>query len=119
MLVDSYALQAAVLESGLTDQMMQRLTDIGVTGVAMLAGALRKPVAVEAAARRPADWQGVTFGTYRSEAEFEAIRALDASPKVGARRRPRPGAAGRLHRRLRVQPARLPAQRRSTRRRRT
>src|SRR5215210_965460 len=60
MLVDSYALQAAVLESGLTDVMMQPLSDIGVTGVATLAGALRRPVSVEKALVAPDDWQGIT-----------------------------------------------------------
>ena len=63
--------------------MMHRLSDIGVTGLATLAGTLRKPVAVEEGTGRPADWQGVTFGTYLSQAEFEAVRALDASPVVG------------------------------------
>jgi TRAP-type C4-dicarboxylate transport system substrate-binding protein len=82
MLLDSYALQAAVLESGITDTMMQSLSDIGVTGVATLAGTLRKPVSVEKALVAPADWHGVTFGTYLSEVEFEAVRALDARPKV-------------------------------------
>jgi TRAP-type C4-dicarboxylate transport system substrate-binding protein len=82
MLLDSYALQAAVLESGITDTMMQSLSEIRVTGVATLAGTLRKPVSVEKALVAPADWQGVTFGTYLSEAEFEAVRALEASPKV-------------------------------------
>ena len=82
MLVDSYALQAAVLESGITDTMMQPLSDIGVTGVATLAGTLRKPVSVEKALVAPDDWHGVTFGTYLSEAEFEAVRALEATPKV-------------------------------------
>ena len=110
MLVDSYALQAAVLESGLTDTMMQPLSDIGVTGVATLAGALRKPVSVEKALVGPADWQGVTFGTYLSEAEFEAVRALEASPKAvfGSARDQalRAGSIGRL----RVQLAPLPAQ---------
>ena len=82
MLLDSYALQAAVLESGITDTMMQPLSEIGVTGVATLAGTLRKPVSVEKALVAPADWQGVTFGTYLSEALFEAVRALEARPKV-------------------------------------
>ena len=82
MLVDSYALQAAVLDSGLPEQMMEPLGDIGVAGLATMAGTLRKPVAVEAALVNPADWRGATFATYRSEAEFEAVRALAASPKA-------------------------------------
>jgi len=79
MLVDSYPVQAAVIESGITDRMMQGLTEVDVTGVAVLAGALRKPVAVEAPLVGPRDWRGVTFSTFRSEGQFQAIRALDAS----------------------------------------
>lgn len=80
MLVDSYPVQDAVIESGITDRMMQQLTEVDVTGVAVLPGTLRKPVAVEAALVGPKDWRGVTFSTFRSRGQFEAIRALDASP---------------------------------------
>ena len=86
--------------------MMQPLSDIGVTGVATLAGTLRKPVAVETASRRPCrlagshlrhlSLRGRVRGRPRSRGDSEAV----------VRRRPRPGAAGRLHRRLRGQPAR-------------
>ena len=80
MLVDSYALQAAVIHSGTTDQMMQSLTAAGVTGLAVLGGVLRRPVAVEAPLGGPDDWRGVTFSTFDSELQFEAVRALGAKP---------------------------------------
>ena len=80
MLIDSYALEDAVIESGVTDQMLQGLEDVGVTGLGVLAGALRKPVTVESPVLGPDDWRGITFGTFNSEAQAEAVRALAATP---------------------------------------
>ena len=80
MLIDSYALEDAVIESGLTDQMLEGLEDVGVTGLGVLAGALRKPVTVESPVLGPDDWRGITFGTFNSEAQAEAVRALAATP---------------------------------------
>lgn len=80
MLIDSYVLQDAVIESGLTDQMLGGLEDVGVTGLGVLAGALRKPVTVESPVLGPDDWRGITFGTFNSEAQAEAVRALAATP---------------------------------------
>ncbi|HEU4354907.1 MAG TPA: TRAP transporter substrate-binding protein DctP [Actinomycetota bacterium] len=80
MLIDSYALEDAVIESGVTDQMLQGLDGLGVTGLGVLAGALRKPVTVDGPVLGPADWQGITFGTFNSEGQAEAVRALDATP---------------------------------------
>jgi TRAP-type C4-dicarboxylate transport system substrate-binding protein len=76
MLIDSYALERAVIESGITDQMMQGLDDVGVTGLGIMAGALRKPIAVERPLLGPADWRGITFGVFKSEGQEQAIRAL-------------------------------------------
>lgn len=80
MLIDSYALEDAVIESGVTDQMLKGLEEIGVTGLGVLAGALRKPVAVDEPLVSPAEWEGITFGTFNSEGQAEAVRALDATP---------------------------------------
>ena len=76
MLIDSYALEDAVIESGITDQMMHGLDDVGVTGLAILGGALRKPVTVERPLLDPADWRGITFGIFKSEGQARAIREL-------------------------------------------
>ena len=80
MLVDSYALENAVIESGITEQMMEALDDIGVTGLAVLADGLRKPIGVSGPIVSPADWHGITFGTLRSNGQADAIRALGATP---------------------------------------
>ena len=80
MLIDSYALENSVIESGVAEQMMQSLDDLGVTGLEVLAGALRKPVAVEGPLLGPDDWRGITFGIFKSDAQAEAVRALAATP---------------------------------------
>jgi TRAP-type C4-dicarboxylate transport system substrate-binding protein len=80
MLIDSYALENAVLESGITEQMTHGLDDLGVAGLGVLPDGLRKPVGVTGAILGPADWRGITFGTLRSNGQAEAIRALGATP---------------------------------------
>jgi TRAP-type C4-dicarboxylate transport system substrate-binding protein len=80
MLIDSYALQNAVIESGITDETIQGLDDLGVVGLGVLPDGLRKPVGVAAPILGPADWQGITFGTLMSNGQAEAIRALGATP---------------------------------------
>ena len=76
MLIDSYALEDAVIKSGMTDQMMKGLENVGVTGLAILGGALRKPVSVEKPLLGPADWRGITFGVPLSEGQEQAIQQL-------------------------------------------
>ena len=80
MLVDSYALEHAVIESGITEEMMQRLDELGVVGLGVLPDGLRKPIGVTRPILGPADWRGIAFGTLRSNAQAEAIRALGATP---------------------------------------
>jgi TRAP-type C4-dicarboxylate transport system substrate-binding protein len=80
MLVDSYALQNAVIESGITEQMMGALDDVGVVGLGVLADGLRKPIGVKGPVVGAADWKGIGFGTFTSEGQEQAIRALGATP---------------------------------------
>jgi TRAP-type C4-dicarboxylate transport system substrate-binding protein len=80
MLVDSYALENAVIESGITEQMMQGLDKLGVVGLGVLADGLRKPTGVTGPIVGLADWRGITFGTLRSNGQTKAIRALGATP---------------------------------------
>jgi TRAP-type C4-dicarboxylate transport system substrate-binding protein len=80
MLVDSYALESAVIESGITEQMMRGLDDLGVAGLGLVADGLRKPTGVTGPILGPADWQGLNFGTLMSNGQAEAIRALGATP---------------------------------------
>jgi TRAP-type C4-dicarboxylate transport system substrate-binding protein len=80
MLIDSYALEQAVLESEIPREMLEGLDELAVTGLGVLADGLRKPIAVEKPLLGPADWQGITFQAFRSEAQAAAIRALGATP---------------------------------------
>jgi TRAP-type transport system periplasmic protein len=80
MLVDSYALESAVIESGITERMMRGIDELGVTGLGVLPDGLRKPSGVSRPILGPADWQGIAFGTLRSNGHVEAIRALGATP---------------------------------------
>ncbi len=79
MLIDSYALESAVIESGITEEMMRGLGDLGVAGLGVLPDGLRKPIGVAGPITGPADWEGITFGTLRSNGDAEAIRALGAT----------------------------------------
>jgi TRAP-type transport system periplasmic protein len=80
MLIDSYALQRAVLEGDLPRQMLQGLDRVGVAGLGVLGGGLSKPIAVNKPLVGSADWRGITFGTYKSEVQTQAIRSLGATP---------------------------------------
>jgi TRAP-type C4-dicarboxylate transport system substrate-binding protein len=80
MLVDSYALQRAVIEGDLPRQMLHGLDRVGVAGLGILGGGLSKPIAVNKPLLGSADWRGITFGTYKSEVQAQAIRSLGATP---------------------------------------
>jgi TRAP-type C4-dicarboxylate transport system substrate-binding protein len=80
MLIDSYPLESAVIKSGIPARMLSSLDGLGVNGLAILGGGLRKPIAVERPLLGPADWRGVVFAAFRSNAGTAAIRALGARP---------------------------------------
>src|SRR6266567_1253551 len=80
MLIDSYPLEQAVIDSGIPAQMMPALDKVGVKGLGVLADGLRKPIAVRKPLLDPADWRGITFAAFRSRESSEAIRALGATP---------------------------------------
>ena len=80
MLIDSGSLQRAVISSEIPRQMQAGLRKVDVTGLAVLAGGLRKPIAVERPLLKPDDWQGITFASFRSRGQAAAIQALGATP---------------------------------------
>jgi TRAP-type C4-dicarboxylate transport system substrate-binding protein len=83
MLIDSYPLQDAAINGGITDEMLQGLDAVGVARLGVLADGLRKPIAVDRPLQSPEDYRGITFETFRSEGQFGAIRALgDATTDV-------------------------------------
>ena len=78
MLIDSFPLQQAVIGSGIPRQMMTGLDRLRVTGLAVLADGLRKPIAVARPLLGPRDWSGITFATFKSDSQEQAIRVLGA-----------------------------------------
>jgi TRAP-type C4-dicarboxylate transport system substrate-binding protein len=82
MLIDSYPLENAVLQSAVPGRMLDSLKDLGVTGLGVLGDGIRLPIGVRRPLLAPADWRGISFGTYRSDAQEQAIRALGATPVV-------------------------------------
>jgi TRAP-type C4-dicarboxylate transport system substrate-binding protein len=86
MLIDSYALQHAVVASDIPGQMLQGLTKVGVRGLGVLADGLRKPIAVKQPLLGAGDWRGITVGTVKSQGQAQAIRSLGATPMEVFRR---------------------------------
>jgi TRAP-type C4-dicarboxylate transport system substrate-binding protein len=88
MLIDSYAVEAAVLQGDIPVRMLRSLDQLHVSGLGLLADGLRKPVAVEKPLLGPNDWRGISFGVYRSQALSSALSALGAEPTevFGSRR---------------------------------
>jgi len=80
MLIDNYPLERAVIASDMPGQMLKSISKLGVTGLAVLADGLRKPISVTAPLLSPADWHGISFQVFRSTGQAEAIRALGAQP---------------------------------------
>jgi TRAP-type C4-dicarboxylate transport system substrate-binding protein len=80
MLIDSYRLADAMLESDVPEQMLAGLEGIGVTGLGVSFQSLPHPLSEHRPLLAPADWDGVAFGTHRSVAQERVIRALGASP---------------------------------------
>jgi TRAP-type transport system periplasmic protein len=80
MLIDSYALQRAVIQGDLPREMLHGLDRVGVAGLGVLGGGLSKPIAVKKPLLGSGDWRRITFGTYKSEVQTQAIRSLGATP---------------------------------------
>lgn len=79
-LVDSYPLQAAIIDSGIPGRVLSTLDGLGVTGLALLAGGLRIPVAVEAPLLGLDDYEGIVFQYYESDTQAATVQALGAVP---------------------------------------
>jgi TRAP-type transport system periplasmic protein len=79
-LIDSYAVQQAVLASDIPAEMLTALDEIGLDGLGVLPGQLRKPLAVHEPLIGPRDWHGVTVHVIGSTTGSETIEALGATP---------------------------------------
>ncbi len=80
MLIDSYPLEQAVVTSSIPSEMLKGLDPLHVTGLAVLADGLRKPMAQDGPLLSPSDWKGQTFNVFRSNGEKAAVEATGATP---------------------------------------
>jgi TRAP-type transport system periplasmic protein len=76
LLVDSYALQGDLLESGIPAEMLKALEPLHLVGIGILPGPLRKLLGVERPLRQPADFRGQRIGITDSRVARETLRAL-------------------------------------------
>ena len=79
LLIDSYPLQRKVLESPLAAEMLEGLEPVGLVGIGILPGPMRKPLGV-AALVRPEDYHDATIAYQRSQVAERTLRALGARP---------------------------------------
>ena len=80
LLIDSYALQDRVLRSPMIGQMLQGLRPLGLAGIGVLPGPLRKPLGITRPLLKPADYARLRIGVPQSRVEDATMRALGATP---------------------------------------
>lgn len=80
LVVDSMALQEKVLSSDLPAQMLAGVTPLGLTGIGILPGPMRRPAGITRTLRGPADYRGTRIGYGRSAVADRALRAISAIP---------------------------------------
>src|SRR5215470_5329673 len=80
LLIDSYTLQARVLRSPMIGQMLGGLRPLGLAGIGVLPGQLRKPLGITRPLLKPSDYAGLRIGTQQSLVADATMRALGARP---------------------------------------
>jgi TRAP-type C4-dicarboxylate transport system substrate-binding protein len=78
--IDSYALEQAVIESGIPDRMLAQLKPLGVVGLGVLPGSLRRLLSTARPLRTPSDFAGLRVGYQGANEPADALRALGARP---------------------------------------
>ena len=82
-LIDTYALERKVLDSGLPAGMLAGVTRLGVDGVALVPGPLQEVLSVSGPMLAPADYPGRPIGIRPSGVAADTFRALgDTSTEV-------------------------------------
>ena len=80
MLVDSYAVQRAVIEGGLAQDALADLNATGIEAVAILPGAMRHPISAPRPLIAPVDWAGLTIYVFHSQQNVQSVAALGGDP---------------------------------------
>src|SRR5829696_1284570 len=82
MMIDSYALELKVLEDEeVVRPMLESLARLGLDGVGVLPGPLRRPLGVRRLAAPP-DWSGMRIGHAGGKQIEASLRALGARPRI-------------------------------------
>ena len=79
LLVDSYELEGEVFESGLPTTMLEGVEELGVTGIGVLPGPIRRLLGVSHPFLRPADFDGQVIGGAENELSVRTFQALGAT----------------------------------------
>ncbi|MEU0095162.1 hypothetical protein [Kribbella sp. NPDC006257] len=80
MAVDSLTLEQQVLASDVAADMLTSVSAIGLAGIGILPGPMRKPVGITRKLLGPADFRGARIGLSASEVGMRALQALGATP---------------------------------------
>jgi TRAP-type C4-dicarboxylate transport system substrate-binding protein len=80
MLIDSYPLEQQVLDSAVPQRMLASLGALHIVGFALIADRLSHPISVGRPLTSPDRWAGLTFGTFASSTQAQAVSALGATP---------------------------------------
>jgi TRAP-type C4-dicarboxylate transport system substrate-binding protein len=78
--IDSYALEQAVLLSPIPDRMLAGMKPLGVVGLGVLPGPLRRPLSAPRPLRTLADFNGLRVGYQGAAEPADALRAFGARP---------------------------------------
>jgi TRAP-type transport system periplasmic protein len=80
LLIDSFALEDAVLRSDITKPMLRSLHPLDLAGIAVVPGPLRRPFGVTRPLAAPDDYRGLRIGTFESHVAEATMRTLGAAP---------------------------------------
>jgi TRAP-type C4-dicarboxylate transport system substrate-binding protein len=81
-LVDSLAHQQRVLDSSLVEPMLEGVEPLGLVGLAVLPGPLRRPLGLSRSLVGPPDYAGAVFGIRYGGVARDSIGALGATAKA-------------------------------------
>jgi len=80
LLIDSYALQDRVVRGPMIGQMLHGLRPLGLVGIGVLPGPLRKPLGISRPLLKPSDYAGLRIGVQQSRVADATMRGLGARP---------------------------------------
>jgi TRAP-type transport system periplasmic protein len=94
LLIDSYELQQRVLQDDLVAPMLDELEPLGLEGIGVLPGPLRRPVGLHGRLLAPRDFRGLAIGEQQSSVAAATLRALGARPVPMSVTQDEPGVDG-------------------------